>query len=56
MVQTPLSIEGGRTMTDEEIINALFLLVAAGLDTVTAVLAKSVATLGGASRPPEGIV
>ena len=49
MVHTPLSIDGGRTMGDEEIVNALILLVAAGLDTVTAVLAKSVATL--AERP-----
>ena len=45
MVTGDLAVDGGRKMTDEEIINACFLLVAAGLDTVTAVLAKSVGTL-----------
>jgi cytochrome P450 len=45
MVTGDLAVDGGRKMTDEEIVNACFLLVAAGLDTVTAVLSKTVATL-----------
>jgi cytochrome P450 len=45
MVTGNLAVDGGRTMTDEEIVNACFLLLAAGLDTVTAVLSKLVATL-----------
>jgi cytochrome P450 len=49
MVTGRLELDGGRTMTDDEVVNALILLVAAGLDTVTAVLAKAVMTL--ATRP-----
>jgi cytochrome P450 len=45
MVTGQLTQQGGRNMTDEEIINACYLLVAAGLDTVTAAMSKSVATL-----------
>ena len=47
MVTGDLAVDGGRKMTDEEVINACFLLVAAGLDTVTAVLSKTVSTLAG---------
>lgn len=45
MVTGDLAVDGGRKMTDDEIINACFLLVAAGLDTVTALLSKAVLTL-----------
>jgi cytochrome P450 len=45
MLSGELALDGGRQMTDEEIINACFLLVAAGLDTVTAVLSKAILTL-----------
>jgi cytochrome P450 len=49
LVSGTINIDGGRPMTDAEIVSAVALLVVAGLDTVTNALAFSMETL--AKRP-----